>query len=66
MDIKQNYGTLEIIPETKLRQYRGANREVTEINSNYCFIMGSHPVNNDNKNEGRSLLPYSTAILRGC
>lgn len=30
---KKKDGTLEIIPETKLRQYRGANREVTEINS---------------------------------
>ena len=29
---KKNDGTLEIIPETKLRQYRGANRESTEIN----------------------------------
>ncbi len=30
---KKKDGTLEIIPETKLRQYRGENREVTEINS---------------------------------
>lgn len=30
---KKKDGTLERIPETKLRQYRGANREVTEINS---------------------------------
>lgn len=30
---KKGDGTLEIIPETKLRQYRGANTEVTEINS---------------------------------
>ena len=30
---KKKDGTLEIIPETKLRQYRGANREVTEINN---------------------------------
>ena len=30
---KKKDGTIEIIPETKLRQYRGANREVTEINS---------------------------------
>ena len=30
---KKNDGTLEIIPETKLRQYRGSNTEVTEINN---------------------------------
>lgn len=30
---KKKDGTLEIIPQTKLRQYRGGNREVTEINS---------------------------------
>lgn len=29
---KKKDGTLEIIPETKLRPYRGANRQVTEIN----------------------------------
>ncbi len=29
---KKKDGTLEIIPETKLRQYRGENRETTKIN----------------------------------
>ena len=30
---KRKDGTLEVIPETKLRPYRGANKEVTEINN---------------------------------
>ena len=30
---KKKDGTLEIIPDTKLRQYRGSNKEVTEINN---------------------------------
>lgn len=30
---QKNDGTFEIIPETKLRPYRGENREVTEINN---------------------------------
>ena len=30
---KKKDGTLEVIPQTKLRQYRGANKTVTEINN---------------------------------